>query len=295
MRVWKSVLILLSVALFSDDAAAEPTSRSVVGNWTGTFDGETIEMSVWFDSEPLQFGYARGYLLNHTRNCGIGFIGEHTMSNSTTFFGYISDNDLANHSIELELRNLPTAAFTLCAPLAPTHGRLMLDYDAESGQTALYARDASASSSTESVLEKLSTMTRQQPSAMMRSTIEANPGIDRERGAAALPGPGAARLMADPSLDPETTITHGELPCRVHLRDQQVRMREMGISKLAGSLESANEIGVRYERFADSDNKEQYTRIDFASVSQHDFLEMPARKDGLRFGPDACKQAAAAS
>jgi len=302
---WRKKIFVASFLLLASVSSAA-TSLSNIGNWAGEYKQKQVEIAIWFDDDRLATGLVRGYIVNQDDACGIGFVGERVMSVVTTFFGPIKDGELVNWSLEIELRNVSMQGLTLCNPLQ-THSRLMLVYDPQSGQASLAGLGEPPAVDHYTNVVKLVSLKRTAASPQMLQILDANPTIDRERGQKNAPNASVRNVFTNPNLNPETVISSEYLPCRTLLRDQQVRMKQMGITSLSATMEPSKKLGVRYEQYSgaipntvwsddfSASKKSQYLQIAASSVSNPALLAMPSGKRGLRFGSDACKQAMSVS
>ena len=287
--------------------ALERSSLSNVGNWIGEYQGQEIELSVWFDDHPLQQGHVRGYIVNRDNRCVTGLIGNRVMGQGSRFFGFMNDKSLTDYGFEfvaqtIAMDDLDTTCGPLKFPSADT--RLMLVYEPDLGHASLATYgDQHLDAIGYSHVVRVASLRRVAASATMQKIVAANPPIKKEIGAKNRPSPSVQQLLENPDLDPVSFIPVDEIPCRVLLRDQAARVSLLGLRDIASTREPNNKLGIRYQQASgpflgrpwseefEASQQERYLQVDASSFSDPTFLNLPDDRNSWPFGEDACAQA----
>lgn len=283
------------------------SSLSNVGNWLGEYEGQEIELSVWFDDDALHQGYVRGYILNRQEQCATGLFGYRVMSQVTTFFSIINDKSLSDYGFEFETRKIAMNGLnTSCQPLTflKAINRLMFVYepDLEEASLATYGEQHKDENGYTNVVRVMS-LRRAAVSATMQKIVATNPTIDRERGAQNKPGQLVQQLLDDPVIDPSEHLPVDEIPCRVLVRDQEARASLLGIKDIASIREPGGKLGIHFSQWSGpftgglqsdefkASKQDRYVQVDASAFSAPEFLNLPNDRNGKRFGEEGCFQA----
>ena len=229
------------------------------------------------------------------------------MSPVSTLFGPVTENTLTDYALEMEAKYVDHAAVpnNLQCGLLGQHVRMLLAKDPATGEVALWGFGEPRMRGSYANLTEIVPLERSIPSATMLTILDANPPIDTVLGRHEPPPPGVMAVMLDPSLDSEQYVSADALPCRVQVRDQQVRMREMGIANVSASFESADVVGITFTQFDGAlpnwawpeelvaSKQEKVLRVAADAIQAPQFLAFPFARDPFRIGPDACNQARA--
>lgn len=287
--------------------AVARSSLSNVGNWLGEYEGQEIELSVWFDDDALHQGYVRGYILNRQDQCATGLFGYRAMSQVTTFFSIINDKSLSDYGFEFETRKIDMNGLnTACQPLKFLNAinRLMFVYepDREEASLATYGEQHKDENGYTNVVRVMS-LRRAAVSATMQKIVSANPTIDRERGAQNKPSQLVQQLLDDPAIDAADHLPVDEIPCRVLVRDQEARASLLGIKDIASIREPREKLGIHFSQWSGpftgalqsdefkASKQDLYVQVDADTFSAPEFLNLPSDRKGKRFGKEGCFQA----
>ncbi len=280
---------------------------SNVGNWLGEYQGQRIEISIWFDDDERQTGYVRGYILNQNDRCAMGLVGNRVMSQTARTANSINDKSLTDYGVVFDARTIAMNGLnTACWPikfLNVYNNRLIFTYEPDLGHASLATYlDPPTDINGHWNAVRVMSLRRVAASATMQEIIAANPTMEREYGAQNRPSQAVQRLLDNPDLDPKSNLPVDEIPCRVLLRDQDARASLLGILDIASTMEPNNKLGIRYLQFPGpildrltkglwASRQERYLQIDASSYSDPTFLNLPRVYHKWPSSEDACTQA----